>query len=122
MKITLKPLPSTPGEQRFSILEDRRPSGGITAYLSSFPVASWGIAIAPERRRQGIAAAALCQLLSLLRDQGFTSVKVRIRSTNAASLALHRSLGFVPEETRPEDEGILILSRDLQPRETGPRP
>ena len=121
MEIVLKPLPSTSGEQRYSILADRRPAGGITAYLSSFPVASWGIAVAPEKRRRGVAAAALCRLLSLLRDQGFTSVQVRIRSTNAASLALHRSLGFVPVEARPEED-ILLLSRDLQSRETGRHP
>ena len=73
-------------------------------------VFSYGIAVAPALRRRGVARGALSLLLDGMRGRGFTRAVVRIAPDNAASLALHASLGFL---CTGEEEGALVLERAL---------
>ena len=90
--IQLLPL-DPPGQGRYQILCGHTHAGGITVYPQGRSF-SYGIAIARERRRQGIAKQALSMLFSQLSDLGFQEAVARIKPENRASLALHRSLGF----------------------------
>lgn len=113
-RVALKPIGKSAGDLRFFILLHGRHAGGITVHSVQGSSFSYGIAVAPEKRRQGVAREALTLLFAQMRSQGFTRVVVDIEAGNAASLALHRSLGFVPEGN---DGNIIRLSRSLEPPE-----
>ena len=79
---------------RFFILQGGQHAGGVTVHSVNPPSFSYGIAIAPHMRRQGVASAALPLLFSEMKRRGFCTAVVSIAPDNAASLALHTSLGF----------------------------
>ena len=106
--ITLRHIGKSADDLRFSILLDGRHAGGITVHSVNPPAFSYGIAIAPALRRRGIAREALRLLIARMRAQGFTRAVVRVMPGNAASLALHASLGFA--RTGAAD-GALVLER-----------
>ena len=58
------------------------------------PRFSYGIAVAPALRRRGVAKAALSLLFEEMARRGFSQAVVQVAPDNAASLALHASLGF----------------------------
>ena len=55
---------------------------------------SYGVAVTETKRCRGVASSALTQLFALMKSRGFTEVFVTVAPDNAASLALHRALGF----------------------------
>ena len=61
-------------------------------------------------RRQGVARAALPRLFDLMRERGFTLARVQVAPDNAASLALHRSLGF---RKTARDAATVTLERTI---------
>ena len=97
-------------ERRYLIRADGRHAGGITVHSVRGDAFSYGIAVAPQKRRAGVASAALLALFERMRAQGFARAVARAREDNAASLALHRKLGF--RETLRED-GVVTLERAL---------
>ena len=94
MSVTLKPIGKSADDLRFFILWEGQHAGGITVHSVRPPCFSYGIAISPDMRRRGIAKAALPLLFDVMRQKGFSRVIVQVASANAASLALHASLGF----------------------------
>ena len=110
MSITLQFIGKSAEDLRFFILADGRHAGGITVHSVSGTSFSYGIAVAPAMRRQGVARAALPRLFDLMRERGFTLARVQVVPDNAASLALHASLGFA--RTGAAD-GALVLERAL---------
>jgi len=82
---------------RFFILKDGQHAGGITVHSVHPPSFSYGIAVAPAMRRRGVAKAALPLLFEAMKQRGFSQAVVQVAADNAASLALHESLGFVKE-------------------------
>lgn len=96
MNITLKHIGKSADDLRFFILMDGRHAGGITVHSVNPPQFSYGIAIARDMRRRGIAKAALTLLFEEMRRRGFTDALVQIAPDNRASLALHEALGFSP--------------------------
>ena len=95
MNIVLRYIGKSADDLRFFILAHGRHAGGITVHSAKPPQFSYGIAIAREMRRRGIAKAALLLLFQEMKSRGFTQAVVQIEPDNAASLALHASLGFV---------------------------
>ena len=69
-------------------------AGGVTVHSVNPPQFSYGIAIAKDMRRKGVARAALPLLFDHMGRMGFTRAVVQIAPDNVASLALHRTLGF----------------------------
>ena len=96
MSIQIKHIGKSADDLRFFILREGCHAGGITVHSVDFPRFSYGIAIAKEERRKGVAKAALPLLFAWMRQRGFTHTVVQIEPDNAASLALHAALGFAP--------------------------
>ena len=94
MQLSLLPLDPPPC-LRYFIRADGRHAGGITVHSVQGAQFSYGIAVSQAMRRRGIASAALPLLFETMKARGFTACVVQIAPDNAASLALHRKLGFV---------------------------
>ena len=94
MQLSLLPLDPPPC-LRYFIRADGRHAGGITVHSVQGAQFSYGIAVSKAMRRRGIASAALPLLFETMKARGSTACVVQIAPDNAASLALHRKLGFV---------------------------
>ena len=94
MQLSLLPLDPPPC-LRYFIRADGRHAGGITVHSVQGTRFSYGVAVSKAMRRRGIASAALPLLFETMKARGFSVCAVQIAPDNAASLALHRKLGFV---------------------------
>jgi len=94
MNITLKHIGKSADDLRFFILMNGRHAGGITVHSMKPPCFSYGIAIAKDMRRKGIAKVALPMLFEEMKRRGFSQAIVQVAPENSASLALHAALGF----------------------------
>ncbi len=94
MQLSLLPLDPPPC-LRYFIRADGRHAGGITVHSVQGAQFSYGVAVSGDMRRHGIASAALPLLFETMKARGFSVCVVQIAPDNAASLALHRKLGFV---------------------------
>ena len=113
MNIQLKHIGKSADDLRFFILLDGRHAGGITVHSVNPPEFSYGIAIAKDMRRKGIARAALPLLFEHMMQLGFTRAVVQIAPDNAASLALHASLGFMQTG---QEQACITLERHIAER------
>lgn len=100
--------------------------GEIAGYGLARAVAGSGeilnIAVAPERRRRGLARAMLVSLLQALSQREVTEVFLEVRASNVAALDLYREHRFEPVGHRPDyyrrpREDALVLRRALEPGE-----
>lgn len=105
-QIVLKHIGKSADDLRFFILLNGAHAGGVTVHSVCGTRFSYGIAVAETRRRQGVASAALPLLFALMRRRGFTEAVVQVAPHNAASLALHASLGF--EETGRDARAVTL--------------
>ena len=112
--VELRCLSAEGMNRRYAVYSEGQYVGGITVYpIGNHPEeAAYGILICRRFRRRGLAGEALNCLFQELAAQGCRRVRVRIEARNAASLALHRSLGFV--QCPAEEPGICCLTRPLQ--------
>ena len=94
MQISIRHIGKSAEDLRFFLYEDGQHAGGITVHSVSGDTFSYGIAVAREKRNRGVAKAALPLLFDFMKVRGFSRVFVEIAPANAASLALHRALGF----------------------------
>ena len=108
--VTLRHIGKSADDLRFFIRSDGAHAGGVTVHSVRGDTFSYGILVVPALRGQGVAREALTQLFALMRARGFARAAVAIAPDNAASLALHRSLGFA-ETSR--DEGAVRMERAL---------
>jgi [ribosomal protein S18]-alanine N-acetyltransferase len=75
------------------------------------------LAVAPARRRQGMASTLLRHVMADAVASGATKATLEVRASNAPALGLYRRLGFHVAATRPgyyakPPEDALILWRD----------
>jgi ribosomal protein S18 acetylase RimI-like enzyme len=56
------------------------------------------LAVAPERRRQGIGAALMREVERLLRVEGCAKMNLQVRSTNPEVIEFYRKIGFVVDD------------------------
>ena len=108
--IQLKFIGKSADDLRFFILLNGQHAGGITVHSVKAPRFSYGVAVAPILRRRGAAKGALLLLFEEMKRRGFSQAVVQVAPDNAASLALHASLGFA-ETAR--DERAVTLSKHL---------
>ena len=93
----------------------RAPDGSIVAFCSSWLIEDElhinTIAVAPARRRQGIASRMLREMLQVT---GAKRATLEVRQSNAAALRLYERLGFVITAVRPryyekpEENGLIL--------------
>jgi RimJ/RimL family protein N-acetyltransferase len=76
------------------------------------PAGAIAFVTAPEHRRRGIARAMIRAALAEPAIGHVEIVGAGADPDNAASLAVLRALGFVPQNTRPDWEGMLYLLLD----------
>lgn len=110
MNIVLKHIGKSAEDLRFFILQNGAHAGGITVHSVRGSCFSYGVAVTETKRRQGVARTALSLLFEFMKQRGFDTVCVQIRPDNAASLALHASLGF--KETA-RDAHVVALTKTL---------
>ena len=108
--VEIKHIGKSADDLRFFILCDEAHAGGITVHSVELSRFSYGIAIAQPQRRKGVAKAALTLLFAQMKQRGFTHALVQIAPGNAASLALHRSLGFAQTA---QDESAVSMTLEL---------
>jgi len=94
INVTIRNIGKSADDLRFFIYEAGSNAGGITVHSVSGESFSYGIAVAREKRNRGLAKAALPLLYDRMKARGFSRACVQIAPDNAASLALHRTLGF----------------------------
>ena len=68
--------------------------GTVSLYRLSDSVVSIGPEVFPEFRRRGFAKKAMLLAMEAAKRKGYKIVSQQIKSDNAASIALHKSLGF----------------------------
>ena len=105
--VTLRYIGKSADDLRFFILSDGQHAGGITVHSVHPPRFSYGIAVAPALRRRGVAKAALSLLFEEMAHRGFSQAVVQVAPSNAASLALHASLGF--EAVSRDGEAVTMV-------------
>jgi len=99
------------GEGVFGVYGAFAPSGALlgVAGLGREPMAKmahkatlWGMYVAPEARRQGVAGALVAHLLAQVAGEPrLRQVMLGVHARNKPALALYRSLGFVAWGTEP---------------------
>ena len=77
------------------------------------------IAVAPNYRRQGVAAALVEELVRQLKANGNHCLTLEVRASNAPAIALYEKLGFAQIGRRPNyyrnpKEDALILRKEWQ--------
>ena len=80
--------------EMFAIESEGRIVGSISLFAKSIHVASVGIEVFPDERRKGFAAEAMALISRIARERGYEVLLDQIRTDNAASLSLHKKLGF----------------------------
>ena len=80
--------------EMFAILNDEIIVGMISLYQHSKEVISIGPEIFSDHRRKGYGKEALSLAIGIAKVKGYKIVSQQIRTNNAASIALHTSLGF----------------------------
>ncbi|MBQ4266546.1 MAG: GNAT family N-acetyltransferase [Clostridia bacterium] len=108
--VEIKHIGKSADDLRFFILMDGCHAGGITVHSVNPPCFSYGIAIAKDMRRKGIAKLALSSLFEEMKRRGFSRASVLIAPENSASLALHAALGF---EITAKDGAAVTMERML---------
>ena len=72
------------------------------------------VAVRPDCRRQGIAAALLAALRARAEEKGLSFVTLEVRASNAPAIALYEGAGYVPVGTRrnfyrqPTEDAVLM--------------
>jgi ribosomal-protein-alanine N-acetyltransferase len=107
-----------PSSLSFGAVDER---GTLVGYLVlSRYVDAWhvmNVAVAPERRRQGIASALLHRLLELTKDDALRGYTLEVRISNLGEIRLYERFGFRRKGIRrgyytDNREDALIMWRD----------
>lgn len=100
--------------------------GEVVGYL-----VAWGrgevhlanLAVAAERRRQGVAGLLMRELMQLAATQGGRSLYLEVRVSNEAARKFYAGLGFVPTFLRrgyyENGEDAIVMERDVLPGDAG---
>ena len=80
--------------EMFAVVDDESLVGQVSIYEHSKNIVSLGVEIYPEYRRNGFAHSSSGLVLDYAKNRGYKIAVSQVRIDNAASLALHRKLGF----------------------------
>lgn len=97
--------------------------GTVLGYVGSQTVLDetdmMNIAVQPECRRRGIAAALIGELVNQLRERGSHILRLEVRESNVPAIALYESMGFTQLGLRKNyyrnpKENALILGKEWE--------
>ena len=97
--------------------------GAVCGYVGSQTVLDetdmMNIAVHPDCRRQGIAAALISELVRLLKARGSYILRLEVRQSNAPAIALYETMGFTQLGLRKNyyrnpKENALILGKEWE--------
>ena len=97
--------------------------GAVCGYVGSQTVLDetdmMNIAVHPDCRRKGIAAALITELVSRLKAQGSRILRLEVRESNFSAIALYEALGFTQLGLRKNyyrnpKENALILGKEWE--------
>ena len=97
--------------------------GAVCGYVGSQTVLDetdmMNIAVHPDCRRQGIAAALIEELVSRLKERGSHILRLEVRESNTPAIALYNSMGFTQLGIRKNyyrnpKENALILGKEWE--------
>ena len=97
--------------------------GTVLGYVGSQTVLDetdmMNIAVQPECRRRGIAAALIGELVNQLREHGSHVLRLEVRESNVPAIALYESMGFTQLGLRKNyyrnpKENALILGKEWE--------
>ncbi len=97
--------------------------GAVCGYVGSQTVLDetdmMNIAVRPDCRRNGIAAALITELVSRLKAQGSRILRLEVRESNFSAIALYEALGFTQLGLRKNyyrnpKENALILGKEWE--------
>lgn len=80
--------------EMFAVMSDGGLAGTVSLYHRSKSAVSIGPEVFPPFRGGGIGRAAMLSAMKRAKDRGYKIAMQQVRSANAASIALHKSLGF----------------------------
>lgn len=95
--------------------------GAVCGYVGSQTVLDetdmMNIAVCPDCRRKGIAAALITELVSRLKAQGSRILRLEVRESNFSAIALYKAMGFTQLGLRKNyyrnpKENALILGKE----------
>lgn len=78
------------------------------------------VAVAPERRREGLGVELMRGVLASAREEGAKRATLEVRRSNEAARALYERLGFRVEAIRPDyytnprEDALILWLRDLR--------
>ena len=97
--------------------------GAVCGYVGSQTVLDetdmMNIAVRPDCRRKGIAAALITELVSRLKAQGSRILRLEVRESNFSAIALYKAMGFTQLGLRKNyyrnpKENALILGKEWE--------
>lgn len=97
--------------------------GAVCGYVGSQTVLDetdmMNIAVGPDCRRQGIAAALIHELVARLKERGSHILRLEVRESNTPAIALYNSMGFTllglrKNYYRNPKESALILGKEWE--------
>ena len=97
--------------------------GAVCGYVGSQTVLNetdmMNIAVHPDCRRQGIAAALISELVRLLKARGSHILRLEVRQSNAPAISLYETMGFTQLGLRKNyyrnpKENALILGKEWE--------
>jgi ribosomal-protein-alanine N-acetyltransferase len=101
-------------------------AGALVAWVVADEVHVLDVATHPAHRRRGVARVLVTDLLALAHARGARHLYLEVRRSNAAAIALYRSLGFAATGVRAryyaDDEDAVEMSLALDPLTGAPRP
>jgi len=95
--------------------------GYVIFWLVHDEVQVLNVGTAPEARRRGVARALMDQAVEVGRRKGARRSTLEVRRSNAAAIALYRSLGYREVGMRPryyaeENEDAIVMTLEFDPR------
>ncbi|MBQ9768147.1 MAG: GNAT family N-acetyltransferase [Lachnospiraceae bacterium] len=106
--------------EMFAIEENETVVGSVSLYQHTESVVSCGVEIYPEHQRKGYAFCGVTKALQIATEQGYKIATAQVRTDNAASIALHKKLGFELDHEYKNKKGndvyFFLKSLDLTPR------
>lgn len=110
----------TGGNALFVVAEkDNVIAGYCGMYISYEEGNITNVAVAPQYRRQGIAAKIIDYILKLASEKGITKVFLEVRETNISAISLYEHLGFEKSGIRknfyqkPVENALIMWKHNL---------